>query len=129
MQIVLSALLLLLAALNLVLGTGFLVNPGNAAADFGLVAANTHGLSTLRGDMTAFFYVSALSLGIGGWERNGALLLPALGLYGIAFTGRAGNLAGVGTYPDWAMPMAVEGGTIVLLLVALKVWGWQRPAA
>ena len=68
MHVILSAILLALAILDLVLGTSFLVDPNSAASDFGLTIASTHGESTLRGDMTAFFYVTALSLAWGAWN-------------------------------------------------------------
>ena len=50
MHVILSAILLALAILDLVLGTSFLVDPNSAASDFGLTIASTHGESTLRGD-------------------------------------------------------------------------------
>ena len=80
MHVILSAILLALAILDLVIGTGFLIDPGSSGADFGLAIVSMHGESTLRGDMTAFFYVTALSLAWGGWKRRGDVLLPALGL-------------------------------------------------
>ncbi|WP_324828566.1 hypothetical protein [Qipengyuania zhejiangensis] len=129
MHVILSAIILLGAILNLVIGTGFLVNPATAGADFGLAVTSVHGSSTLRGDMTAFFYITALSMGWGAWRRRGDVLLAALGLYGIAFTGRAINLASEGTYAGWMMPMAVEGITVIVLLVAIRSWGWPKPSA
>ncbi|MBX7494952.1 hypothetical protein K3172_03665 [Qipengyuania sp. 6B39] len=121
-----SAIILALAILDLVLGTGFLVNPVTSGADFGLATTSTHGSSTLRGDMTAFFYISALSMGWGAWRRRGDVLLPALGLFAIAFTGRAINLVAEGPYDGWIVPMAVEGLHIAVLGFAIKTWGWPQ---
>ena len=108
MHVILSAIILILAIIDLVIGTGFLVNPATSGADFGLSVASTHGSSTLRGDMTAFFYISALSMGWGAWRRRGDVLLPALGLFLIAFTGRFINLVIEGPYDGWMVPMGVE---------------------
>jgi hypothetical protein len=129
MPIILSGALLLLAILNLVLGTGFLVNPENAGSDFGLAVTTLHGSSTLRGDMTSFFYVSALFIGLGAWQRRGSLLLPALALYAITFTGRAINLVIKGSYDGWIAPMAIEGLTVVLLVLAIRSWGLRQAPA
>ena len=129
MHVILSAIILLLAILDLVIGTGFLVNPANAGSDFGLAIVSTHGSSTLRGDMTAFFYIAALSMGWGAWRRRGDVLLPALGLFAIAFTGRAINLFLEGTYEGWFVPMLVEITHVIVLLVAIRSWGWPSRSA
>lgn len=129
MHAILRAIILLLAVLDLVIGTGFLVNPAGAGSDFGLAIATTHGSSTLRGDMTAFFYIAALSMGWGAWRKRGDVLLPALGLFAIAFTGRAINLVIEGTYDGWFTPMFVEGWHIIVLLLAMRAWGWPSRSA
>ena len=126
MAIFLSAVLLLVAVFNLVLGTGFLVNPDTAGSDFGLAVTSLHGSSTLRGDMTAFFYISALSMGWGAWRRRGDVLLPALGLFLIAFIGRFINLVIEGPYDGWMVPMGVEALHIAVLAYAIKLWGWPK---
>ncbi len=127
MHLFLSALIVLGAILDLVIGTGFLVNPSVSGNDFGLDAATTHGSSTLRGDMTAFFYVAAISMAWGAWKRRGDVLLPALALFAIAFTGRLVNLIVEGTYDGWWQPMTVEALHVIVLLWAIRSWGW-RPA-
>ena len=126
MHVILSAIILILAIIDLVIGTGFLVNPATSGADFGLSVASTHGSSTLRGDMTAFFYISALSMGWGAWRRRGDVLLPALGLFLIAFTGRFINLVLEGPYEGWMVPMGVEALHIAVLAYAIKLWGWPK---
>lgn len=128
MPIILVAALALLAIFNLVMGTGFLVNPENAGSDFGLAVTSRHGSSTLRGDMTAFFYVAALFIGAGAWRRRGQLLVPAVALYAVAFAGRAINLAWHGAYAGWTVPMLVEGFTVAILLFAIRVWGMTPQA-
>ena len=129
MHVILSAILLALAILDLVLGTSFLVDPASAASDFGLTIASTHGESTLRGDMTAFFYVTALSLAWGAWKRRGEVLLPALGLSGIAFIGRFINVVAQGPYEGWMVPMAVEGFHCIVIIIAIRAWGSGQAAA
>ncbi|MEX0341555.1 MAG: hypothetical protein AB3N06_03125 [Erythrobacter sp.] len=129
MHVILSAILLALAILDLVLGTSFLVDPAGAAGDFGLAIVSTHGESTLRGDMTAFFYVTAMSLAWGAWKRRPEALLPALGLFGIAFTGRFINVIAQGPYEGWLVPMAVEAFHCLIIIVAMRAWGVQKPFA
>ena len=129
MHVILSAIILVLAIIDLVIGTGFFVNPATSGADFGLTVANTHGSSTLRGDMTAFFLVAALSMGWGAWRRRGDVLLPALGLFTIAFIGRAVNLVAEGPYDGWIVPMAVEALHILVLGFAIRTWGWPARSA
>ena len=120
MRLILTALLFLFGLFNLMLGIGFLVDPTNLGTTFNLSPVGLGGLAVLRADMTAFFLVAGGCQLWGGWQRNGDLLLvPAL-LFGIAFTGRAISAALDGTYPGFAMPMAVEA-----LQVALAVAAWR----
>ncbi len=128
MHVILSAILLALAIRDLVLGTSFLVDPASAAADFGLSIETTHGESTLRGDMTAFFYVTAFSLAFGAWKRRAELLLPALGLFGIALTGRFINLVAQGPYDGWLVPMGVEAFHCLVIIIAMRSWGPRAKA-
>lgn len=126
MHLFLSAIIVLGAITNLVIGTGFLVNPITSGGDFGLHVATTHGSSTLRGDMTAFFYVSAISMAWGAWQRRGDVLLPALALFVIAFTGRLINLVIEGSYEGWWLPMTIEALHILILTFAIRAWGLRR---
>jgi len=97
-------------------------------APFGLSIETTHGESTLRGDMTAFFYVTAFSLAFGAWKRRAELLLPALGLFGIALTGRFINLVSQGPYDGWLVPMGVEAFHCLVILIAMRSWGPRAKA-
>lgn len=130
MHFVLSALVALLALLDLMLGVGFLINPAASGADFGLSAVGTgggaEGLSAMRADFTAFFLVAALFMGIGAWRRRGDVLTVPLALFAIAFTGRLINLVVVGSYEGWWLPMVVELGHVVILALAIRVWPWRR---
>lgn len=126
MHVILSALIVLGAILDLVIGTSFLVNPHIAGSDFGLNVVTTHGSSTLRGDMTAFFYIGAISMFWGAWKRRGDVLLPALGLFAIALSGRIINLFAEGFYQGWWIPMTVEALHVIVLVAAIRNWGWRR---
>ena len=129
MHVILSAILLALAILDIVIGTGFLIDPANSGADFGLTIASTHGESTLRGDMTAFFWVTGISMIWGAWKRRGDVMLPALGLFGIAFLGRFINVVAQGPYEGWLVPMGVEGLHCIVIIIAMRAWGWPKASA
>jgi hypothetical protein len=83
----------------------------------------------MRGDMTAFFYLSAITLAWGAWRRRGDVLLPSLALYAIALTGRFVNLIADGPYDGWMVPMGVEAFHVVAVIVAIRAWGWPQPEA
>lgn len=121
MVIALRVVLSLLGLLFLFMGVGFLTDPVGSGADFGLSAAGPQGLSSIRGDMTAFFWVSGASLIIGAWRSNLSLLYVGAALMGIVFCARALSAGIDGTYEDWYLPMAVEGLTVVLALLATRV--------
>lgn len=126
MHLILSAIIVLLAVIDVVVGFGFLVNPAQAGSEFGLTVLGNAGTSALRADFTAFFFVAALFMGWGAWRRRGELLLAPLALFGIAFTGRLINLLLEGGYEDWWIPMAVELVHIVVLVLAIRLWPVRR---
>ena len=119
MGLVLSAVLFVVGLFYLFVGAGFLVNPVAAAADFGLAAQGPHGLSTLRADMTAFFYIGGGGMIWGAWKRRGDPLLISAALFAVAFIGRCVSLVADGSYTNWIAPMVVEAVTVLLCLV-----GW-----
>lgn len=121
MVIALRIVLSLLGLLFVFMGTGFLIDPVGSGGDFGLEAPGPQGLASIRGDMTAFFWVSGASLIIGAWRGNRSLLYVGAALMGIVFMGRALGVTLDGTYDGWYPPMAVEGLTVVLALVATRV--------
>lgn len=126
MHLILSAIIILLAVIDVVVGVGFLVNPAIAGADFGLTVAGNAGTSALRADFTAFFFVAALFMAWGAWRRRGELLLAPLALFAIAFTGRLINLLVEGSYDGWWLPMAVEMAHVVVLALAIRAWPIRR---
>lgn len=122
MHFILAGLLALGALFDLILGISFFIDPATAGADFGLQSSTPMGLSAMRGDFTAFFWVAAISMGIGAWQRRGDVLWPALALFAIAFTGRLVNLVVVGDYEGWWQPMTVEALHVLVIALAIKVY-------
>lgn len=121
MKLVLRAAIGLLGLLFIGIGFGFLTDPVGMASDFGMAAAGNRGLSTIRGDFTAFFWVSGGAFVIGAWRENGSLLLVTAALMGIVLAARGLSLALDGTYAGWHEPMAVEALAVILALLGAKV--------
>ena len=130
MRFVLTALIFLVGMFDLFMAGSFLFTPQTTASGpvFGIAPIGTAGLSTIRGDMTSFFAVGAVCMMWGAWRRNADLLLVPAMLFGTTLAGRAINLAVVGAYPGWAMPMVVEAGHVVLALAAWRLLPHHRLA-
>jgi hypothetical protein len=111
----------LLGLLFVFMGAGFLFDPAGSGANFGLEPIGAQGLSSIRGDLTAFFWVSGGSLLLGVWRRDATLLMVAAALMGIVCAARGLSLALDGTYEGWAPPMVVEGLTATLALVGARL--------
>lgn len=136
MRFVLTALIFVAGLFDLFMAATFLIQPQEAAAGLGVTAigmmggplGGVAGLSTLRADFTAFFGVAAFCMMWGAWRRNGDLLLVPLLLFAVALTGRAVNLALVGYYPAWPLPMAVEAFHVAILAAAWRLLPHHRIA-
>ena len=126
MRAALSAVILLGAILDGVLGFGFLYHTAQAGENFGLRSAGAMGLSTMRADLTAFFLVAAGFMMFGAWKRCGDALLAPLALFLIALTGRGVNLLVAGGYDGWWVPMAVEAAHVAVLAAAIRMWDWRE---
>jgi len=126
MRLILTGLLFLFGLFNLFLGVSFLFDPASLGAQFNLSPVGSGGLAVLRADMTAFFLVAGGCQLWGAWRRNGDLLLVPILLFGIAFSGRALSAALDGTYPGFAMPMAVEALQVVLGIAAWRLLPHHR---
>lgn len=122
----LRIVLALLGALFLFIGANFLLDPVTMGDDFGLSAKGNGGLSTIRGDMTAFFWVSGGALLYGVWQRRGEVLYVTAALMGIVFCARCLSLALDGFYEGWAPPMAVEAVTVILCLAGARAMADER---
>lgn len=125
MRTALSAILILGAILDGVLGFRFLSNPAGIGQEFGLRAAGAMGLSAMRADFTAFFLVAAVFMLFGALRKRGDALVAPLLLFLVALTGRALNLLMVGSYPGWWLPMAVEASHVAVLTAAIASFGWR----
>ena len=121
MRLIVTALLFVAGLFFAFVGVGFLLNPVSSATDFAITTSGLHGLSTIRGDMAAFFLVAGLCMVWGAWRRRGDPLLVSAALFGIAFTGRLINLVAEGSYEGWWVPMLVELLSVVLSLVASRM--------
>ena len=122
MRFVLTALIFVIGLFDLMIAASFLIDPLTAGQALGVVpdAGIGAGLSTLRGDFTAFFGVAGFAMSWGAWRRNADLLLVPLLLFAVTLAGRAVNLVLIGPYPDWPLPMAVEAVEVIALLA-----GWR----
>jgi hypothetical protein len=125
-RVVLTGLIFLLGLFDLFIGLGFLLDPVQSGASFGLSATGTQGMSSLRADFTSFFCVIALSMMWGAWRRNGDLLLVPAALMGTVLVVRAFSLAVDGTYPGFALPMTIEALHVVLLIAAWRMLPHHR---
>ncbi|MHA7820136.1 MAG: hypothetical protein ACX930_10870 [Erythrobacter sp.] len=121
MVIAIRVVLSLLGLLFVFMGAGFLIDPVGSGGNFGLEAAGPQGLASIRGDMTAFFWVAGASAIVGAWRGDRSLLYVAAALMGIVFMGRALGALLDGTYDGWYVPMAVEGLTVAVALIATRV--------
>lgn len=121
MILVVRALLMIAGLVFVVIGGSFLFYPVSQGSSFGLDAVGARGLSSLRGDFTAYFWVTGCALIIGSWRRNGDILLVPAAILGLTFLIRALSLAIDGFYEGWALPMAVEAVTVMLALVGRRL--------
>ncbi len=121
MRLILTALLFVGGLFFVAMGAGFLLNPATAGADFGVIPEGIMGHASLRADFTAFFVVGGGCMIWGGWKRKGDPLLVSAALFAIALIGRAVNLAVLGSYQDFWLPMAVEAIAVILCLVGSRV--------
>lgn len=117
---VLRVILALLGVLFLLIGSRFLIDPVTMGGDFGLVPKGNGGLSTIRGDLTAFFWVSGGALLYGVWKQRGDAFYVTAALMGIVLCARCLSLVLDGTYEGWLPPMAVEAVTVILCLFGAR---------
>lgn len=120
MTVLLRIALLLVGVLFIAIGTGFMLAPVRLGEALGVTADGARGLSTIRGDFTAFFWVGGVSLALGGWRGHAGMLLVAAALVGITLTGRTISLLVDGTYPDALQPIVIEALTLALALAGAR---------
>ena len=121
MQMALKIVLSLLGLLFIYMGAGFLLDPAQAGADFGIGAAGEHGLTSIRADMTAFFLVAGGTTLLGAWTGRREYLLVAASLMGIALVARLISALQFGTFDGWITPIVVEAVTAILALLGVRM--------
>jgi len=122
MILIIRSLLVLAGLIFCVIGGSFLAYPLSQGGSFGLDAVGAQGLSSLRGDFTAYFWVTGGALIFGAWTKRGDILLvPAL-LLGITLAARALSLALDGFYEGWWLPMTIEALVVALALVGRRAF-------
>ncbi|WP_271439962.1 DUF4345 family protein [Pontixanthobacter luteolus] len=121
MRLILTALLFVGGLFFVVTGADFLIRPEDAAAGFGMAATTKTGLAAIRGDMTAFFLITGLSMLIGAWRRNGDILLIPAFMLGCALLGRFITLLVNGADDGFFLPMIVEGVFVILSLLGSRI--------
>ncbi len=123
MTLFLRAAMVLFALLYLAIGSGFLITPEQLGEAFGVAAAGAKGLSSMRADFTAFFWLLGGSLAWGALRQSGGPLLVALLLVGTALAGRVVSLLLDGSYDGAIQPMVVEALTVLLALAGMRAFG------
>lgn len=121
MRLILTALIFVEGLLFVWFGLGFLLMPASSATGFGLSPIGEQGLAVLRADFPALFFVGGFAMIWGAWKRNGELLLVPVGLFGIAFLGRAISAVADGAYPAFWVPMVAEAAAVALSLLGARM--------
>jgi hypothetical protein len=110
----------LIGLFNIVIGLGFLLDPGKLAGQFFLSPMGQQGMATLRADFPGFFITGGVFALIGAVKKDGDALLVPLLLLSIAIIGRAVSLVLDGTAPTAWPPMIAEAVMIAALLLARR---------
>lgn len=121
MRLVLTAVIFLGGMLFTYLGVNFLVRPEAMATDFGMAATTNTGIGAIRGDMTAFFMITGLSMLYGSWKRNGDVLLIPAFMLGCALLGRTITFFVNGGEDGFFAPMLVEALFTIATLIGSRV--------
>ncbi|MGB7408043.1 MAG: DUF4345 family protein [Pontixanthobacter sp.] len=121
MRLILTALIFLGGILFIVTGADFLFRPEDAASGFGVAANSNTGVAAIRGDMTAFFAITGLSMLYGAWKRRSDILLIPAFMLGVALVGRLITLITHGSEGSFFTPMIVEAVFVTLCLIAARV--------
>jgi hypothetical protein len=115
----------LIRILLALLGVGWLLLAGRAwtqadmfAAELGLPLSGDLGRSTFVADIGAFFAVAGAFMLLAALKADRQLLLPSLGLVGLALAGRLAIAGQTGFLPEYMQPMTVETLTVAVMLVA-----------
>ena len=121
MMLALKIVLTLGGLLLVFMGFGFLTDPVQSAADFGIAVEGAHGLTSIRSDMTSFFAVSGACFIWGAWAARRDPLIIGSALMLVVLVVRAISLAAYGPFEGYIIPMVVEAVLGGLGLLAAKV--------
>ncbi|MDY7098382.1 MAG: DUF4345 family protein [Pseudomonadota bacterium] len=120
MMMVLRVVLVLGGLLLAFMGFGFLTDPVGSGAGFGLAVEGTHGTTSIRADMTAFFGVGGTCFIWGALAKRGDPLIIGAALMLVTLAARLVSLAIDGSFEGYIVPMAVEAVLGVLGLIGAK---------
>lgn len=121
MIIALRGGLVLGGLLLLSLAAGFLFDPAGSAADFGIAVEGAHGLTSVRGDLTSFFLVSAACYIWGAIAKRRDPLIIGAALMLVVLACRLLSLALLGPFEGFIPPMVVECVLGILALIGARV--------
>lgn len=121
MRLALTAIIFLGGLMFTFIGADFLIRPEDAAMGFNMSATSNTGLAAIRGDMTAFFAITGLSMLYGAWQRNGDVLLIPAFMLGMALFGRLLTLITHGSADGFFMPMIVEAVFVIICLLGSRI--------
>lgn len=121
MRLFLTAIIFLGGLLFCAIGMTFFIWPEEQGASFGISALTKTGIGAIRGDMTAFFMITGLSMLYGAWKRNGDILLIPAFMLGCALLGRIVTMSVNGTSDGFYEPMAAEAVFVIVTLLGSRV--------
>ncbi|WP_336987312.1 hypothetical protein [Altererythrobacter aquiaggeris] len=121
MRLILTGIIFLGGMLFTYMGFDFLIRPDGAGAGLGIGALTTTGIAAIRGDMTAFFLITGLSMLYGSWKRNGDILLIPAFMLGCALFGRTITFFVNGGEEGFFIPMMVEALFCIAALIGSRL--------
>lgn len=123
LRTIIRAVLAVQGALALFIAANAYMNPEKLAAQLGLSMNGDLGLSTFRGDIGSLFAGAGLFMLAGAIRGKRLYLVPPLIFTGIALAARTATVLQLGFMPEFVQPMAVEGITVVILLLGYATLG------
>ena len=104
-------------ALALLIAANAFMKPGELSQQLGLSLNGELGVSTFRGDIGSLFAGAGLFMLAAAIRGNRVYLAPPLLMTAIALAARTATAVEVGFLPIFFQPMAIEGVTVVVLLI------------
>jgi len=110
-------------ALALLIAANAFMKPDMLAQQLGLTLQGELGLSTFRGDIGSLFAGAGLFMLAAAIRGNRLYLAPPLLMTSIALAARAATALELGFLPVFIQPMAIEGVTLLVLLIGYATLG------